>query len=149
MKMRICIAIFVCLWLTGCANSPYGNFSEHSTPVINQQLASATVRQMAAVYPPASTRLLIAQDVVDGYGIALVRGLRAAGYSVQELAPKTNTVEKPGSGSTSLAVNYIIDSSKDINLYRVTLLVGRQSLSRAYAIENDRLQAMGAWVYRE
>lgn len=149
MTMRAWIALFASLGLAACANSPYGNFAEHSTPAINQQLASATVRQLAALHPPASTRLQIAQEASDGYGVALVRSLRASGYSVQEFAPQGKTAAKPANTAAPLPVNYIVDAPKDSNLYRVTLLVGRESLSRAYAVQNDRLQAAGVWVRKE
>ncbi|MEE9102993.1 MULTISPECIES: conjugal transfer protein TrbH [Pseudomonas] len=147
--MRGWIALFACAGLTACAQSPYGNFAENSTPAINQQLATATVRQLATLHPPASTRLQIAQQTSDGYGIALVRTLRASGYSVQEFNPQAKAAEPSARATSPLVVNYIIDAPKDSNLYRVTLLVGRESLSRAYAVQNDRLQAAGVWVRKE
>ncbi|SDO53488.1 Conjugal transfer protein TrbH [Pseudomonas jinjuensis] len=150
MTMRAWIALFVCAWLAACANSPYGNFAEHSTPAINQQMASATARQLATLYPPASTRLQMGQEATDGYGIALVRSLRASGYSVREFNPQARAADKPANTTASpLLVNYIVDAPMDSNLYRITLLVGRESLSRAYAVQNDRLQAAGVWVRKE
>ncbi|WP_249186885.1 conjugal transfer protein TrbH [Pseudomonas sp. KB-10] len=147
--MRAWIALFACLWLAACANGPYGNFAEHSTPAINQQLASATVRQLATLHPPAQTRLQIAQETTDGYGIALVRSLRDSGYSLQEFNLQAKAAEKPASTDVPLQVNYIVDTPNDGNLYRVTLLVGRETLSRAYIVQNDRLQAAGVWVRKE
>ncbi|ATH80268.1 conjugal transfer protein TrbH [Pseudomonas sp. KHPS1] len=146
--MRAWIALFACLWLAACANSPYGNFAEHSTPAINQQLASATVRQLVILHPPAKTRLHIAQETTDGYGIALVRSLRASGYSLQEFNPRA-AVEKTTKTAPPLQINYIVDAPGDGNLYRVTLLVGHEILSRAYTIQNDRLLAAGVWVRKE
>lgn len=149
MKMRVWIALFACLYLTACANSPYGNFAERSTPAMNQQLASATVQQLASLHPPAKTRLQIAQEATDGYGIALVRSLRASGYSLQEFDPKAKAEGKPANTAAPLQVNYIVDTPNDSNLYRVTLLVGRETLSRAYTVQNDRLLAAGVWVRKE
>jgi hypothetical protein len=49
-----------------------------------------------------------------------------------------------------LALRYIVDAPADLNLYRVTLLVGSSSLSRAYMVATDSsLQPAGAWVRKE
>lgn len=149
MMMRAWIALFACLGLVACASGPYGNFAERTTPAINQQLAFASVRQLAVVYPPASTHLRINQDTQDVYGASLVRTLRASGFSVQEFDPKAQPAPAPAGKVAPLAVNYIVDAPKDSDLFRVTLLVGRESLSRVYAVQNGRLMAAGAWVRKE
>lgn len=147
--MRAWIAPFVCLWLAGCAHGPYGNFADRTTPAINQQLASATARQLAVVHAPARTRLRIAQETTDGYGVSLVSALRASGFSVQEFDPKAQPVPATARAAAPLQVNYIVDAPKDSDLYRVTLLVGRESLSRVYAVQNGQVLAAGAWVRKE
>ncbi|MFJ4157231.1 conjugal transfer protein TrbH [Pseudomonas sp. NPDC089752] len=147
--MRAWIALFASLALSACASGPYGNFAERSSPAINQQLAAASVRQLAVVHPPASTHLRINQEASDGYGLSLVKTLRASGFSVQEFDPKAQPAPAPAGKVAPLAVNYIVDAPKDSELFRVTLLVGRESLSRVYAVQNGRLLAAGAWVRKE
>lgn len=147
--MRAWIALFATLWLAACASGPYGNFAKPTTPAINQQLASATVRQLAVVHPPASTRLRINQETPDGYGVSLVSALRASGFSVQEFDPKAQPAPAPAGTVAPMPVNYIVDAPKDSELFRVTLLVGRETLSRVYAVQNGRLLAAGAWVRKE
>ncbi|MFJ4345051.1 conjugal transfer protein TrbH [Pseudomonas sp. NPDC089401] len=149
MTMRAWIALFAALGLSACASGPYGNFAERSSPAINQQLAAASVRQLAVVHPPASTHLRINQESRDGYGVSLVRSLRASGFSVQEFDAKAQPAPvRPGS-VVPLPVNYIVDAPKGSEFYRVTLLVGRESLSRVYGVQNGRLLAAGAWVRKE
>lgn len=144
MRARMLFALLACL--AGCASGPYGNFTEHSTPALNQRLATDSARQLTALRPPASTRLQIGQEAGDGYGVALVRSLRAAGYSVQEFSPQA----KPSSAANApLLVNYIVDAPRNSNLYRVTLQYGRESISRAYIVQNDGLQPAGVWVRKE
>lgn len=147
--MRAWIAPFACLWLAACANGPYGNFAERATPAINQQLASATARQLAVVHPPASTRLRVNQKTSDSYGASLVTALRASGFSVQEFNPEAQPAQAPTGTAVPLAVNYVLDMPKDSELLRVTLLVGRESLSRVYAVQSGRVLPAGAWVRKE
>ncbi|MDD1962153.1 conjugal transfer protein TrbH [Pseudomonas sp. 39004] len=147
--MRAWIAPFVCLWLAGCAHGPYGNFADRTTPAINQQLASATARQLAVVHPPASTRLRVNQQTSDSYGTSLVTALRASGFSVQEFNPDAQPAPAPAGTAVPLAVNYVLDMPQDSELLRVTLLVGRESLSRVYAVQSGRVSPAGAWVRKE
>ncbi|HHJ1295556.1 conjugal transfer protein TrbH [Pseudomonas sp. 17391] len=147
--MRAWIAPFVCLWLVGCAHGPYGNFADRTTPAINQQLASATARQLAVVHPPASTRLRVNQQTSDSYGASLITALRASGFSVQEFNPQAQPAPAPAGTAVPLPVNYVLDMPKDSELLRVTLLVGRESLSRVYAVQSGRVLPAGAWVRKE
>jgi hypothetical protein len=153
MSMRawiVLVALVALVALAGCVHSPYGNFAAQSTPAFNLQLANDTARQVVAVYPPASTALRIDQPATDGYGLALVRALRDAGYAVREFDPRARAAAPANAAADpSLAVHYIVDAPGESNLYRVTLLIGQESLSRGYASQNDRLQALGAWVRKE
>lgn len=149
MSMRACLALFATLWLAACANGPYGNFAERTSPAVNQQLAQATVRQLAVVHPPASTRLRFAQETRDGFGAALLSTLRASGYSVQEFDPKAQPAPAARGVVPALPLNYVVDTPKDTQLLRVILRVGPETLSRAYGVQNDRLLAAGVWVRKE
>jgi hypothetical protein len=43
----------------------------------------------------------------------------------------------------------VLDAAASPNLYRVTVMVGQKSLSRAYLAQNDRVAPAGAWVRKE
>lgn len=178
--MRKLAILALLLSLTGCASSPYGNFAENSTPVINQKLAAETVKQLVRVYPPASTRFNMGIATPDAYGKTLVATLRARGYSVLEFNPEganeATTTPRPAvattfPGSAALNLRYIVDSPINTeqsttshrvtgsvdgqesapanNLYRVTVLVGSQSLTRAYITQNSSVYPVGAWARKE
>lgn len=143
--------------LAGCASKPYGNFAENASLTTNQTLAADTAKQLMAVYPPASTRLNLVHEAPDAYGRTLVSTLRAKGYALQEItdqqpkgeAPKpikAATVYPAGPG---LSMSYVIDNPPETNLYRVTVTVGYQSLTRAYVAQNNTVQPAGAWTRKE
>jgi hypothetical protein len=147
--------------IAGCTNVPTtalsGNYTVGSTEV-HQKLALDTVRQLHALFPPASTRFDIAQPAADSFGIALVTGLREKGYAVME-SSAVSTANRPSSPgeaarqskppATGLVLRYLIDSPGTDNLYRVSLQIGNGSLSRAYLSDIDGVQAAGAWVRKE
>ena len=64
----------------------------------------------------------------------------------------TNVATNIATDATATAgkpLRYILDQAES-NLYRVTLLVGNQSLTRAYsAAQNGTLYPAGAWVRKE
>ena len=45
-------------------------------------------------------------------------------------------------------LNYIVDQPMQ-GFYRVTLLIGKESLSRAYLIQDSLIQPAGAWIHKE
>ena len=49
----------------------------------------------------------------------------------------------------ALDLRYVLDQPIDLKLYRVTLLVGNQSLTRAYVEQDNALLPAGSWVRRE
>lgn len=147
------------LVLTGCATgtTAYGNYAAGSAS-FNQKLASDAIKQLVALYPPASTRFNIAQSTPDPFGTALVAGLRGKGYAVREsnpvgatqpAAPSDKTASSPETGVGGLDLRYLVDQQGTGNLYRLTLAIGSQSLTRAYVAQNDSAQAAGSWVRKE
>ena len=81
-------------------------------------------------------RVMVVFDIV-------LRWLRAKGYALvefKEAAPAT----APG-----LSLHYVLDAVASPNLYRVTVMVGQKSLSRAYLAQNNRVAPAGAWVRKE
>ena len=145
--------------LFGCATpqpSGYGNFTQSVPAAMNQSLADDAVKQLAALYPPAATRLDLQQATPDAFGSLLVGSLRAKGYALLEFKPGAETAASPVTATATdraagagQPLRYILDQL-DANLYRLTLLVGNQSLSRAYlAAQNGTVHPAGAWVRKE
>lgn len=129
----ICIAL-----LGGCATgrTTGGAFSE-VPPGYSDVMAIDAANQLSHVFPPATSRLVLATKADDPFGVALVGKLRFAGYAVQEGGSIS-----AASGS-SLA--YVLDSI-DQTTYRVSLLVAGETLSRAYVVADRRLSPSGVWA---
>lgn len=156
--MRHAASILLCvLGLAGCATSPasYGNFIGQAPAGYDRTLAEDAVRQLAAVYPPAATRFEVRQATPDAFGRLFVASLRAKGYAVREAGP---TPGAPGASARAeagaaaatgpvLPLQYVLD--RPAGLVRVTLMIGDQSLTRAYLAQNDTLRPAGAWVRKE
>ena len=99
------------------------------------------------------------QVTPDEFGASLVKSLREQGYAVSEFEPAP--AEQPGraiagdktpnadAATPGLSLRYILDQTTGARLYRVTLLVGEQSLSRAYLSQNDSVFPAGAWIRKE
>ncbi|TWI46166.1 conjugative transfer protein TrbH [Pseudomonas duriflava] len=144
--------IFVCLLagLAGCAsNSQYGNFAEGSSPITNKRLADDSVKQLLATFPPASTRFNVGQPVEDSYGRALTSSLRVKGYSLMEYRPDVKSGESAQPASSGKELRYVVDNLSGTNLYQVSLLIGKQSLSRAYVLQNNTVLPAGPWVMKQ
>ena len=150
-------SLFCVLGLAGCATpfAPYGNFIGQAPAGYDRTLAEDAVRQLAEVYPPAATRFEVRQATSDAFGRQLMAILRAKGYAVREAGP---TLVAPGAtargetGTTAatgpvLPLQYVLD--RPAGLVRVTLMIGDQSLTRAYLAQNDTLRPAGAWVRKE
>jgi hypothetical protein len=155
---KIAIAILG-LALAGCATTPpYGNYLRASK-VDQQQLAGEAVKQIAKLYPPGKVRLELEQPTPDAFGAALVKGLRRDGYALIEFgaeAPKVSaeTVKAPvvrsgASASKALPLRYIVDQAGSPDLYRMTLMVGTESLTRPYLEQDGALVPAGYWVRKE
>lgn len=140
--------------LSGCAaNSPYGNYSE-APAAYDKAMASDTVSHLVGMYPPALTHWNIRQPSEDAYGAALIALLRSRGYSVTEF---TKDGTKKAQAASELAsargvdLRYVVDTlAPAVDLYRVTVLVGDQSISRAYIPQkNGTVAAAGSWARKE
>ncbi|WP_298236557.1 conjugal transfer protein TrbH [uncultured Azohydromonas sp.] len=137
---NILTAAVFALVLAGCATSrteaPQGNYLPAG--IDQPRLAADAVRQLVAVYPPARTRLVLEQPAKDAFGAALLQGLRASGYAVQEggKAPED-----------TLPLRYVADQAGPV--FRVMVAVGSQSLARAYVPQGNALVPAGAWARKE
>jgi hypothetical protein len=145
------------LVLAGCATppTPYGNFIGQAPAGYDRTIAEDAVRQLAAVYPPAATRFEVRQATHDAFGRLLMASLRAKGYAVREAGPTSvaqGATARSEAGVAAAAgpvlpLRYVLDRPAD--LVRVTLMIGDQSLTRAYLAQNDALRPAGAWVRKE
>lgn len=149
---KIAIAAVLAL-LVGCATTgPYGNYLGESTNVDQYQLATEVVQQLVTLYPPAKVRLELQQPTPDAFGVALVKGLRESGYAVLEFNPNAPQETHPPSASASqtLPLRYVVDQAGGTsNLYRLTLMVGTQSITKAYLYQDGALASAGYWVRKE
>lgn len=148
--------------LAGCAgNSPYGNYSD-APAVYGKAMASDTVTHLVTMYPPALTRWNIMQPAEDAYGTALIGFLRLRGYGVKEYTPEATKRVLPTTQAQTQPVHqavltpgvdlrYVVDSlAPAADMYRVTVMVGRQPISRAYIPQkNGTVAAAGSWVRKE
>lgn len=131
----------------GCATAQYGNFTSHTPNEVNATLVTDTVKQLESLYPPASTQINIDQAITktDLFGTGLITTLRNHGYAVQEFN------EKQPLSDAGINLRYIVDipATTYQNLYRVKIMVGTDTLTRAYAVQNDTAVPAGSWARRE
>ena len=158
------IAFLALLGLAGCATAPapmsYGNFAA-SRSGFDEKMAADTVKQLMVLYPPATTQFNLRQATPDAFGVSLRSGLRDNGYAVSEVKPdepaqrahaNNSATQQKAAGTqqpTGLDLRYVLDQPVALNLYRVTLWVGNQSLTRAYLEQDNALQPAGSWIRRE
>ena len=156
--MRHALSALLCIVaLAGCstAPSPYGNFIREAPEGVGRTVAEDAVRQLTVIYPPANTRFDVQQPTPDPFGTLLTQSLRAKGYALQEGAAPPVAQDRAARGDGGMAagapavlpLRYVFDRAAD--LYRVTLLVGDQSLTRAYLAQNGAVHPAGAWVRKE
>jgi hypothetical protein len=155
----IAVVAPLALVLAGCATpAPYGNFVPSGTGD-PQKLAGDAVKQLTTLWPPAKTRLELKQATPDAFGAALVKGLRASGYALLEFNPEKTQAPasdspapaRPPTATATLAqpLRYVLDPVGGTALYRLTLRVGTQSLTRPYLERNGTLVPAGYWVRQE
>lgn len=140
--------------LAGCAATPpqasYGNFAAISSPASEKTMAADAVKRLVKLYPPASTRFNLLHATPDAFGASLIEAMRSKGYALQEYKGEPAT---PGPGQApaagALSLSYTVDQPVEIALYRVTLLINKQPLSRVYETKNGTFAPAGYWVRKE
>lgn len=136
--------------LAGCAAGPkpasQGSFAT-ANPTLGKKMAEDAARKLAALYPPAVTRFELQHAAADAFGTSLVATLRAQGYALQERKPASRPAAD-GKG-VSRALSYVFDQPPDTDLYRVTLTIDAQSLSRVYLAKDGSVAPAGYWVRKE
>ncbi len=149
---RLIFSALLLLGLSGCATTPapYGNFLQHSPAAYDQKMAEDAVKQLRVLYPPASTRFDLQQTTPDAFGATLVEVLRAKGYALLEFKPEAAVRRQEAPmPSAGLSLRYILDQDPSLGLYRVTLLVGQQAITRAYLAQDSTVYPAGAWAHKE
>ncbi len=159
---RLSVVLGVGLLLAGCLSpSPYGYLVGGTVPPqMPERLAQDTVTRMEALYPPAHTRLALTHPATDTYGLALIEALRRKGYGVMEsrvntrMYPSTRddmpvAVQPTVSPDVGIPFRYVVDGPFEPRLYRITVFIGNQSLSRVYRMDQQVLAQAGAWVRKE
>ena len=160
---RFILVGWIGLVLGGCVNTgSYGYAITGNLPsYMSERLAQDTVAKMETVYPPALTCLTLMHPATDPFGIALTDALRRKGYGVRETQAETVAIpstrdeqhtrmEHPTvSHDEGVPLRYVVDGPFEHRLYRVTVFVGNQSLSRAYLMDEQAMAHAGAWVRKE
>jgi hypothetical protein len=147
-------------WASAAATtSQYGNFVQ-SAALDQQKLARDAVQQLARC-TRRRARLELQQPTPDPFGQALVKSLRDKGYALLEYAPAGASTQAPASAASQasapattaasggLPLRYVLDQAGDSNLYRLTLMVGNQSITRPYLAQDGTLAPAGYWVRKE
>jgi len=144
--MRILwIVLLLTTNLLGCVKVQEGNFIK--TPKkINQELAEDIAKQLVSIYPPARTNFYMNTRFADNaFRASFINTLRQKGYGLNESSiPGVHL--KAGNAYT---LYYLLDETIKKRLYRVSIVVGKSSFSRAYKIKKDTLIPLGLWSFRE
>lgn len=140
--------------IAGCAATPpqtsYGNYVAISSPASEKTMAQDAVKRLVRLYPPASTRFNLMHASPDAFGASLIEAMRIKGYALQEFKSepaKSEAGQAPAAGALSLS--YTLDQPIDAALYRVTLLINNQPLSRVYEAKNGTVTPAGYWIRKE
>lgn len=149
----------LCAIFAGCGtaakpDAAHGSFVSEALITHEKQMVEDATRQLVSLYAPASTRLVFAHAVADTFGNQLVENLRSQGYALQEQTAQASDPAKPGTANhtkelTGTTFDYVLDAIGSPRLYRITLHVGHQTISRAYVPHGDLVHPAGAWVRKE
>ena len=139
--------------LCGCATtqSRYGNFLPPTPAAYHKTMAEDAVKQLLNLYPPASTRFDLQQTIPDMFGTTLVETMRVKGYALLESNPElpARRSNKRQNSPTGTSLRYILDQVNSLNLYRVTLLIDNQAMTRAYRVQDSTVHPAGLWSHQE
>jgi hypothetical protein len=140
---KITVIALITLILEGCVhNAPLGNFANNPA-AIDQIIADDAVKQIVALYPPAKTSFELKQPTSDAFGNGLVSGLRKQGFALMESRHDEATI-------SALPLRYVLDKTGgETRLYRLTVMVGDQSITRPYREQNSTVVPAGYWAHKE
>lgn len=153
----IMLLIIILSACTTVSNNQYGNYIDNEHTTYDEQIANDVIQKIQKSYSPANTRFNLKQESNDAFGQLLVHSLRSNGYALSEAeentiedADKTDITKNNPYAKKPIGynLNYIVDQPME-GLYRVTLLIGNESLSRAYLIQDSLIQPASAWIHKE
>lgn len=107
-----------------------------ASPVVLDVIRADSVRDLAALFPPAIVRLYLVSGA-DAFGAALAADLRRKGYALVEGIGDAGSA--PG-----LPLSYSVDLAY-AGLYRVTLRLGPHTMTRGYISDATGVAAAGSW----
>ena len=171
--MRIVLVTLLCASLCACALNPLQK--DKGNPAYDEKIASDTVMQLARLYPPAKTQFNLEASSPTSFAALLAEKLRAKGYAISEsrpaktgfrtiltgntlgdVSPLRPAIAAPSSSvpaaphAPGIELRYVLDYSATVDLSRITLKVGKNSLlARAYVSDNGILAPAGAWTFKE
>jgi hypothetical protein len=160
-NLAIAVLTTLIMGIAGCATTTQGSLpiSVSDAPEAAAiKIATDSVQKIAQLYLPASTQFNIVNPESNTFGSALVAGLRAKGYAIKEHSPTANSGQKFSGEEQSAAldprlqqmqVGYVLDAVEGVELYRLSLSIGAQQLSRAYLVKQENAYAAGSWVRKE
>lgn len=144
MRSKLILIMLLTINLFGCATVNHGNVTKASLEAY-RTITNDSVKRLVSLYPPAHTRFHIKQSVKDAFGLSLIESLRQKGYSLNESSMSGASIQ----GARDVVLYYVLDEPVKGALYRVTLVLGQKSLSRAYKIKNGVITPLGFWVRME
>jgi hypothetical protein len=151
MRYLTLISLLFVLGLSGCTTINHGNYL--GTRNLDQErfLAGDAIKQLKETFPPAQNQLDLQLKTIDIFGLYLLENLRTEGYAVNEFKEKPffDLSSENDSIKNGVPFAYVVDKAKESDFIRVTLLVGEQSLTRAYKVVDDEMKPAGYWFYRE
>ncbi len=142
MRNYVFAGAMLAIFLGGCTTVPHADGAYIATSTeTDAYLAGDAVTQLATLLPPASTPLRLSLRKGDAFGAAMAAALRGKGYAVEEVAAA-------GEQGGATPLHYVLDAVSQ-DMYRLTLVAGTSTLSRAYAVENGVLAPAGEWTRKE
>lgn len=146
--LAITTALAFSLGLSACGTTArtgdYGYFVTASAHLDQQRLATEAVQQLIPLYPPAKTLFKLTQPTPDAFGQAFIGDLRAHGYALLEFATRN-----ADNSANAVPLRYVVDQTNEGNMFRLTVWVGTQAITRAYVEQDGSTVPAGYWVRQE
>lgn len=155
------IACTISLSLSACSTvGHFGNHLSEEDQASELVFSRAAISKIEELYAPAKVQFQLKHPAEDSFGQQLIKGLREKGYalvehvpppafSLEETEPEQPKATIAGYSTRELPLQYILDRPGQSDLYRLSLLIDGQALSRAYVLQNDKLYPAGQWVRQE
>jgi hypothetical protein len=159
-KNTFVVVLLIIITMSGCAKKTLqGNYLQTTSADQQQKLAGDAIKQIIKLWPPAKTKFEMQHAATDPFGLAMVKSLRNSGYALTEYKKASESTKSKVKGSSAAAsisnksvaqvypLNYVLDQAGD--LYRLTLSVGPQSITRPYLDRNGVFEPAGSWIRKE